>query len=923
MVGFGFCAWACIATALCPVLDCITGETPLPEHPRPDLERPCWMNLNGEWKFAFDAADKGECEKWQTAQDDKFDRRITVPFPWGCKLSGVGNEADTAWYRRNVTVPEAWKGMRVFLVVGASDHDTSCWFAGKWMGEHSGGYTPFEFELTDAVEWGKAQPITFRVWDMPAKDADRNWRLFGKQGYGNVRGIWQTVYLEARSADYIRCLRFIPNVDASSVAAEVLLGAPASAPLSFEIGFKPCDRGAPACVAIIGGEISARLEIPLPRTRLWSLEDPYLYEVKAVLRSHDAMDEVSTYFGMRKVSIGKTPTGHPYVMLNNKPIYLQMALDQSYNQNGYYTYPSDEAMKRDILISKGLALSGNRVHIKAEVPRKLYWADRLGLLVMADVPCAFGSVREAMFREHWRCFEGMLERDFNHPCIFSWVLFNETWGLFRDEGEWGRNRARRYSDAARREVAYAYAKAKALDPTRLVEDNSPCERDHVVTDLNTWHTYAPGYAWEGVVAEFCTNAYPGSSHNFASGFRQGDVPLLNSEFGNVWGYTGSTGDCDWSWDYHMAMNAFRRNLKCAGWLYTEHHDVINEWNGYVRYDRSPKYTGIEELFPGMTLADLHGDAYLPLDVELGREFAAGETWTVPVDISLATDKFAGRVLRLEYHVRGSDWRGSQFKTAPVSVGEYKASAWQNGRLADVPVRLPDATTCGTICFVLYDGLRPVGRNFVCFSTFGNFPSGVKALRPTQVSASCGWAKKWDVMDGLKLCCAGHGSIEYDFEDVPEGRSATFRAELSSKRLNAKDFGGVDSGDIDLTYMLGGGHMDRAKNANSYPMTSDDKWPAAARVYANGELVKAVVLPDDPADHRGVLSWIAQRRDRRLRDAGSYGYLVEAVIPASIVAKGRGRIVVRLEADKGGLAVYGGKFGRFPTDPHIEFQSVEY
>ena len=394
--------------------------------------------------------------------------------------------------------------------------------------------------------------------------------------------------------------------------------------------------------------------------------------------------------------------------------------------------------------------------------------------------------------------------------------------------------------------------------------------------------------------------------------------MLNSEFGNVWGYIGSTGDCDWSWDYHMAINAFRRNLKCAGWLYTEHHDVINEWNGYVRYDRSPKYTGIEELFPGMTLADLHGDVYLPLDTEEGRTFEAGATWTVPVDISLITDRFAGRTLNLSYQVRGFDGRGVQFDETMVSVGEYKVSAWQNGHLTDVPVRLPCKTSCGTVCFTLFDGSRPVGRNFACFATRGEVPSNVKTLQPMQVSTSSGWVKKWDVMDGLKLCCAGQGFVEYDFGDVPVGRDVAFRTELSSKRLYAKDLRGVDSGDIDLTYMLGGGHTDRAKNANSYPMTSDEKWSSEVKIYANGELVNTVVLPDDPADHRGILSWIAQRRDRRLRDAGSYGYLVEAAIPAAVVAKGRGRIVVRLESDKGGLAVYGKRFGRFPMDPHVEF-----
>ena len=232
----------------------------------------------------------------------------------------------------------------------------------------------------------------------------------------------------------------------------------------------------------------AKMKIALRDVKLWDLENPYLYEVVCALKpgGREAgaaeTDEVRTYFGMRKVSVGKLPgTEHPYVTLNGKPLYLQLTLDQSYHPDGFYTFPSDEFMKNEILLSKKLALSGNRIHIKVEVPRKLYWADRLGLLIMADVPCAWGPASEAMFREHWFCFEGMVKRDFNHPSIFSWVLFNETWGLFVDGQNWGRDRAKRYAPWVQRAVADAYAKAKALDPTRLVEDNSPCNRDHVAT----------------------------------------------------------------------------------------------------------------------------------------------------------------------------------------------------------------------------------------------------------------------------------------------------------------------------------------------------------------------------------------------------------------------------------------------------------
>jgi len=903
------------------------SEIPLPEHPRPDWERVDWMNLNGPWKFAFDAKDAGLAAKWFAADDAVFAKSIVVPFPWGSKLSGVGDEADIGWYRREVTVPAAWKGRRVFLVVGASDHDTRGWFDGQPLGEHSGGYTPFEFELTHFVKWGQPQRITLRAWDESAQAARSSWRLYGKQGYGNARGVWQTVYLEARGETYLETTRFMPNLAGRFVTAEVALGAPAKAPLACEVRFRAEDRAEPAIVRFAPGQMRGTAKIPLANVKPWSIESPYLYDVVCALKADGAtndLDAVKTYFGMREIGVGKMPgTDVPYVTLNGKPVYLQLTLDQSYHPDGFYTFPSDAFMKEEIALSKRLALSGNRVHIKVEVPRKLYWADRLGLLIMADVPCAWGAASEAMFREHWSCFEGMVKRDFNHPSVFSWVLFNETWGLFADGQNWGSNRAARYAPWVRRAVADAYFKAKALDPTRLVEDNSPCNNDHVVTDLNTWHAYTAGYSWEGTVADWCRKTFPGSTANYVGGFVQGSVPMLNSECGNVWGYEGSTGDCDWTWDYHMMINAFRRHLKCGGWLYTEHHDVINEWNGYVRFDRTPKHTGLEELTRGaMTLRDLHGDAYLPLDVELCRVFKAGETWTMPVDVSLTTDRYAGRSFNVRRRLVYHDALGRLREGPCETVASFRAAAWQNGRIADVPVKLPDETACGVVLFDLVeDGAEkavPFAPNFACFVTRGA-PAANSDSVPAKAFTKSSWSQKqWNVLDGLKVNGAGKGFFEYTFSGVPAGKAATFRAEVSSKRLNAKDAKDLDKGVRDLDCMLGGGFADRSKNPNAYPQTSDVKWPGEVKVVVNGVVVKTQALPDDPADHRGVLSWFAQPRDRQLREAGSYGWLVEAEIPAEVIAKNPGAVTVRLETEKGGLAVYGASFGRLPLDPTISF-----
>ena len=604
------CAFMVLAAVCASAASAFAANIPLPEHPRPDWERPQWVNLNGQWDFGFE---KGA-----------YDRKITVPFGWGCEFSGVKNEKgkDTGYYRRTVKVPPEWKGKRVFLVVGASDYKTEFSFDGKNLGKHVGGYMPFEFELTDLVKWGEEQTAEFKIWDPDFLTALVGHYLIGKQGYGNVRGIWQTVYLEARGKDYLDSARFTPSIAKSSVKAELRLAAPASDSLVAEVKLD----GKATKVSFAKGEIAKAVDIAVASPKLWDLDNPHLYDVTLTLGD----DAVKTYFGFREVGTGKNANGDPYVTLNGKPIYLQLCLDQTFHPQGYYTFPTDEFMKNDILLSKRLALTGNRVHVKAEVPRKLYWADKLGLLIQADVPNAWGAVCDKMFAEHWDCFEGMVKRDFNHPSIYQWTLFNETWGLC--SAGYGK-RGAKYRPEAQRRVADAYRKAKA-------------------------------------------------------------------------------------------------------------------------------------------------------------------------------------------------------------------SAWSEGTA--------------------------------------------------------------EVLGGLKLNGFGKGWFEYEFAVPPQG--GTFRAELSAKRRNWKD---RKERGRQIDYVVGKRSAERTKNPSAYPQTSDEKFPANLTVRVGCTVALKRVLPDDPADHRGILSWLAQPRKGYLRDAGSYGYLVEVKIPPEAVKDGKATI--RLESDAG-LAVYGPRFGRYPLGP---------
>jgi hypothetical protein len=904
------------------------AAAPLPEFPRPDFERVEWANLNGAWEFRFDPQDAGERAGWALGRT-AFPDTISVPFPWGSRLSGLDDRAAIGWYRRTIHVPASWSGKRVFLVLGACNWLTRGWCDGRALGEHQGGYTPFEYELTPFVRWGEDQELVLRVDDQP-----RPFKLFGKQGYGEARGIWQTVYLEARPALHLVSLHFSPDIDAGRADVSAQLSGPAPAGTQLRLRF-PNGDAAECGTAVEAGAREVRLAVPIAPVHLWAPEDPYLYEVDAVLACGAGADRVSSYFGMRKISVAPMPgTGFPYVALNGKPLYLQMTLDQSYHPDGFYTFPSDAFMREEILRSKRLGLNANRIHIKVEVPRKLYWADRLGLLIMADVPNFWGEPVPLARAESESALRGMVARDFNHPSIFSWVLFNETWGLTTT-----RDGRKSYLPETQEWVGSMYRLAKRLDPTRLVEDISACNNDHTLTDLNSWHAYLPGYAWAEELDQVSRDTFPGSKWNFTGGRAQGGQPMLNSECGNVWGYDGSTGDVDWSWDYHIMMNQFRRHPKVSGWLYTELHDVINEWNGYYRFDRSEKVTGLDSFVPGMSVADLHRPLYLSPGGELCRDVKPGESVLVPVFASFLTDKAPGKdlVVRTELYGWNTLGRRESYQCAQRTVA---FEPWLARELPPIPVTMPDHPALAVLALTLENGAGVVlQRNFTTFLVADGpsprtetVPSGTGELRIVRFApdtfASARWSQKqWDVLGGLKVDGAGYGYFEYRLP-WPAGlepravSGASLVLQASAKQLFGKDRDRTTPADGD--YMLGRGSHDPSANPNAYPMTGGAAFPSAVRVRVNGFAAGTFFLPDDPADHRGVLSWHAQPRDKRLREAGSYGYLVQAEVPREALgaAAAAGQIVLRLEVDAalpGGLAIYGERFGRYPVDPALVFE----
>jgi len=891
-------------------------EIPLPEHPRPDFQREQWENLNGTWDFAFDAREKGIQEGWSEGETT-FDQTILVPFPWGSNLSGVKDEADIGWYQREIQVDQSWQGKRVFVTIGASDWETSIWLDGALLGKHQGGYVPFSFELTDHIEYGKAQNLVIR-----ADDARRDFTLYGKQGYGNARGIWQTIYLEARGDDYLDALHFSPDIDNDKVKVTAYLSEVSDKDISLSLTISNPGNPINHQTIIPAGQYKIRFDVDIPDPRLWNLEDPYLYEVEAVLEE----DVVRSYFGMRKISVVNLPgTEYPYIALNNEPVYVQLALDQSYHPDGFYTFPSDQFMKDEIMRSKSIGLNGIRTHIKVEVPRKLYWADKLGLLVMEDLPNSWGEPDKKMQSESEYTLREMIKRDYNHPSIFSYVLFNETWGLSSNTGtdENGRT-IRKYLPETQYWVASMYYLAKSLDETRLIEDNSICcGRGHTETDINSWHAYLPGWMWDEYLKNMTEHTYEGSTFDFEDGFQQGKQPNINSECGNVWGYEGSTGDVDWSWDYHRMINTFRTYPKVGGWLYTEHHDVINEWNGYWRFDRTEKMTGLGEIVEGMSLNDLHAAVYLSTGMDICKTVAGGENIEVPLYLSVMTGEKFGADLNISYELSATNYMGETEKSVSGSL-KVAYTPWMQKELEPLTVQMPDIAGVATLKMKVTDqNGKILQRNFMHFEIISDqtIPDVTLLSTPAGNFSQAEWSKRqWNVLEGKKANGAGEGFFQYSIpipEDVTSKgiKEAFFLVEVSAKELFVKDQDEYKSGQD----FMKGSRVAPSANPNSYPMTDERTYPSKISVSIAGQELYSTTLADNPADHRGVLSWHHQLKDKKLREAGSYGYLIKVPIKKGILknALQAGELVVRLQTEgEGGIAVYGKEFGRYPLDPSL-------
>lgn len=905
-------------------------NTPRPEYPRPDWQRTDWLNLNGAWSFRFDPDNEGISQFWQTENVIAYESEITVPFSWTSPLSGIGkDDKGIGWYRRSLSWKPAEAGSRLFLRFGAVDYSCDVWINAAHVGFHKGGYGTFEFEVTDVWAADGDNTIVVRV-----EDYDNENQARGKQGYGEVRGIWQPVWLEARPQTYVHDAKFITSIDGRvDVTARVVAHEAGLADLTLQ--FAGGEVRHSEALTLTAGENEIKTSFLVVDPQLWSPETPHLYEGELGLSGTFGSDVVGTYFGIREIGTARFgDRGYRWITLNGKPVYLNGTLDQSYHPTGYFTYPSDDEMRDEIHLMKRLGLNFVRIHIKPEEPRKLYWADKLGILVMVDMPCFWGNPDEQARASYERETLEVIDRDFNHPSIVSWVMFNETWGLKTDNRSASLTSDKTIHDSYRPEtrkwVREIYHWAKRIDPTRIVEDNSPCNSDHIESDINTWHFYVNGYdEIRAHVSEVVENTFPGSEFNFIGGNVQSDAPLMNSECGYVWGLDCGAGDSDLAWHYRYMMNEFRRHDKMCGFVFTEFRDVPNEFNGYYRLDGSDKQFGYEAFVPGMTLADLHSPDFIVIDAPPSQTVDAGRDVTVPLLRSSFSDRNHGQTLKIAWEL----WYDNlgiriAFESGNVDV------AWDGygvTPLAPLTVRMPAQDAVAVLAIRLVNAAgEVVTRNFITFDVRSGNANGVYDAEggfislPVASFAQQSFAHQWEAIQGAKVNGATEGHFVYDVK-LPEHAkqdligNIEIMFEASAKRMLLHNVEGAKEQEMGLHYMHGAS-ANVEYNPNTYYMTDDEKHESRVNVLIDGERVGSFVLLDDPADSQGVLSWHYQAATNKLDEAGSYGYLCKVNVPGRLAAKlDRSRSFrLELQAEEGGLALYGRNAGRYPIDLLIRY-----
>jgi len=545
----------------------INPQNVLPEYPRPLIERGQWTNLNGLWDYAITT--RG------AAEPASFEGKILVPFAIESSLSGVMKEVgdkNELWYKREFTVPSAWKGKNVVLNFGAVDWKADVFVNDIMVGSHKGGYTPFSFDITPFLTGKTTHKLVVRVWD----PTDRGFQPRGKQvnnpnsiWYTPVTGIWQTVWLEPVSANHITSIKTIPNIESSALNVTV---STSNCNTTDIIEVKILDKG--KVVATAKGLSGKELRLSVNNPTLWNTENPYLYDMKVTIASSGkVVDEVKSYAAFRKISAKRDVNGIMRMQLNDKDLFHYGPLDQGWWPDGLYTAPTDEALLYDIKKTKDFGFNMIRKHVKVEPARWYYHCDKEGILVWQDMPSGdMGNqwapqqynggtdkkrTQESIdnFNREWK---EIMDLCMSNPSVVVWVPFNEAWGQFDTEkvAEW----------------------TKTYDPSRLVNaasggNHRPCG------DILDLHNY-PGPKMFLFDAERV---------NVLGEYGGIGLPLENHLWWDKrnWGYIQFKNEDEVTAEYVKYAKELHEMVRrgFAAAVYTQTTDVEGEVNGLMTYDR--------------------------------------------------------------------------------------------------------------------------------------------------------------------------------------------------------------------------------------------------------------------------------------------------------------------------------------------------
>lgn len=571
-------------------------------YPRPQLVRSDWVSLNGVWDFAID-------HDGLTTQPGQitWSASIRVPFSPETEASGIGDTGfyRAVWYRRWFEQPRFEGSKRLILHFGAVDYRATIWVNGSEMCTHEGGYAPFSVDITDvlrnkdSLESEGLDEIIVRAEDDPADLAKprgkQDWQLEPHAiWYPRTTGIWQTVWMEVVPATFIESIYWTANLERWEIGMEVRVGGFVPEGACLAVRMEGADQLlANDTYSLVAGEVNRRIALSDPgiddyrNVLLWSPSSPTVIDVQLELRDKtgQVIDRVKSYTALR--SIG---TQGDRFVLNGRPIVLRLVLDQGYWPKTGLTAPNDEAFLQDILLVKALGFNGVRKHQKIEDPRFLYWADHLGLMVWEEMPSAYRYTIPSIERVTTQWIE-ILNRDRSHPCIVTWVPFNESWGV-PDLPD---------SPAQRHYVQALYYLTKTIDPTRLVIGNDGWES--VATDIIGIHDYddrpermAKRYGMEDL-AQLLTSGRPGGRMLLLGDPMATRPPIVLTEFGGIavtdsmkktWGYSTSQTAAQLLEKYTALMATVRDLPSLAGFCYTQFTDTYQEANGLVYADRTPK-----------------------------------------------------------------------------------------------------------------------------------------------------------------------------------------------------------------------------------------------------------------------------------------------------------------------------------------------